>query len=205
MLQKTLRLRFNMYLQGFQRSAEYALRVVRRRPFSDLIALKRMGLDLETLKTEMQAYLTREGMTVFYGYSRSMDSPTQVYWDIENHPDFREFLDAGRRAGAKLIVFYHRAFSLDAIDEALDHIEDSDLPRDEKRSFESRLRELQAYEGFTCAIELSFDIDGRVYLFEIRTEWYEALNDLLAEIDAATEDVEDNEDHGPISGYFSKN
>jgi hypothetical protein len=164
-----------------------------------------MGLDLETLKAEMQAYLAREGMTVFYGYSRSIDSPTQVYWDIENHPDFREFLDAGRRAGAKLVVFYHRAFSLDAIDEALDHIEDSELPRDEKRSFENRLRELQAYEGFTCAIELSFDLDGRVYLFEIRTEWYEALNDLLAEIDAATEDVEDDEDQGPISGYFSKN
>ncbi|HEX4229489.1 MAG TPA: hypothetical protein VHZ07_12530 [Bryobacteraceae bacterium] len=167
--------------------------------------MKRMGLDLETLKAEMQAYLAREGMTVFYGYSRSIDSPTQVYWDIENHPDFREFLDAGRRAGAKLVVFYHRAFSLDAIDEALDHIEDSELPRDEKRSFENRLRELQAYEGFTCAIELSFDLDGRVYLFEIRTEWYEALNDLLAEIDAATEDVEDDEDQGPISGYFSKN
>ncbi|HWF45381.1 MAG TPA: hypothetical protein VG168_00125 [Bryobacteraceae bacterium] len=172
---------------------------------SDLIALKRMGLDLETLKAEMQAYMAREGMTVFHGYSRSVDSPAHVYWDIENHPDFREFLEAGRRAGAKLVVFYHRAFSLDAIDEALDHIEDSELPRDEKRSYESRLRELQAYEGFTCAIELSFDLDGRVYLFEVRTEWYEALNDLLAEIDAATEDLEDDEDQGPISGYFSKN
>jgi hypothetical protein len=164
-----------------------------------------MGLDLETLKAEMQAYLDRESMTVFHGYSRTIDSPAQVYWDVENHPDFREFIDAGRRAGAKLIVFYHRAFSLDAIDEALDHIEDSELPREEKRSYENRLRELQAYEGFTCAIELSFDLDGRVYLFELRTEWYEALNDLLAEIDAATEEVEDDEDHGPISGYFSKN
>ena len=153
----------------------------------------------------MQTYLASEGITVFHGYSRALDSPAQVYWDVENHPDFREFLQVGRLAGAKMFVFYHRAFSLDAIDEALDHIEDSELPRDEKRSFENRLRELQAYEGFTCAIELSFDLDGRVYLFELRTEWYEALNDLLAEIDAATEDVEDDEDPGPISGYFSKN
>lgn len=164
-----------------------------------------MRLDLETLKAEMQAYMGAEGMTVFHGYSRNMDSPAQVYWDTENHPDFREFLEAGRRAGAKLFVFYNRAFSLDPIDEALDHLEDSDLSRDEKRNFESRLRELQPYEGFTCEIELSFYLEGRVYLFELRTEWYEALNDVLAEIDAATEEIEDDEDHGPISGYFSKN
>ncbi|MGC2658618.1 MAG: hypothetical protein WA324_11735 [Bryobacteraceae bacterium] len=164
-----------------------------------------MGLDLESLKAEMQAYLQHEGIIVFHGYSRSLDSPAQVFWDVDNHPDFREFLDVGRRAGAKMVIFCHRAFSLDAIDEALDHIEESDLPREEKRNFENRLRELQAYEGFTCALELSFDLGERVYVFELRTEWFEALNDLLSEIDAATEETEDDQDHGPISGYFSKN
>jgi hypothetical protein len=164
-----------------------------------------MGLDLERLKAEMQAYLDQQGIPVFYGYSRLIDSLVQVYWDVDRHPDFREFLTCGQRAGAKLVVFYHRAFSLDQIDEALDHLEDSNLTRDEKRNFENRLRELQAYEGFTCAIELSFDLEGRVYLYEMRTQWYEAMNDILAEIDAATEEPDDDDDPGPIAGYFSKN
>jgi hypothetical protein len=163
-----------------------------------------MALDLEALRAEMQAYLEDQGMAVFYGYSRLIDSPVQVYWDVERHPDFREFLEAGRHAGAKLVVFYHRAFALDQIDEALDRLEESDLTREEKRNYELRLRELQAYEGFTCAIELSFDLEGRVYLFEVRTEWFQSLNDVLNEIEAVTEEEEDD-DHGPIGGYFSKN
>jgi hypothetical protein len=164
-----------------------------------------MGVDLETLKTEIQAYLDQEGMPVFHGYSRLLDSVIPVFWDVQRHPDFRQFVGTARRAGAKLIVFSHRPFSLDQIDEALDTLEDSDLARDEKRTFENRLRELQAYEGFTCAIELSFDMEGRVYVYEMRTEWYEAMTDIVAEIEAATGDLEDGGDQDSISGFFSKN
>ena len=69
-----------------------------------------------------------------------------------------------------------------------------------------RLRELRAYDGFTCAIELSFDENGRVFMFELRTDWYEEFSDLLDEIDSAIPHAEDDEpDEGPIGGYFSKN
>jgi len=37
---------------------------------------------------------------------------------------------------------------------------------------------LRAYEGFTCALELSFDLQARVYLFNLRAEWYEEYLDL---------------------------
>ena len=40
-------------------------------------------------------------------------------------------MEAGRKAGAKLIVFAHEAFSLDEIDEALDQLEDSSLALEE--------------------------------------------------------------------------
>src|SRR5579859_4139686 len=117
-----------------------------------------MATDLETLRTEIEGYLEGIGVPVFHGFRRIGDSPGQVYWDTERHADFREFIEAGRRAGAKLIVFAHEAFSLDEIDEALDQLEDSRLAREEKQIFEKRLRELQAYEGFTCSLELSFDL-----------------------------------------------
>ena len=162
-----------------------------------------MAVDLETLRIEVEAYLQQNGLPVFYGCSRVIDSPLQVHWDVETHPDFREFIDAGRKGGAKLVVFAHQAFSLDETDEALDQLEDSKLGWEEKHNFETRLRELQRYEGFTCLVELSFDIDGRIYIYEVRTEWYQSLTDILAELDAAAEMEEDDDD--PIPGYFSRN
>ncbi|MBV9301023.1 MAG: hypothetical protein JOY62_07265 [Acidobacteriaceae bacterium] len=163
-----------------------------------------MAVDLETLKTQIEDYLQEVGVAVFHGRSRIIDSPLQVYWDVSAHPNFREFIEAGRKAGAKLVVFAHQAFSLDEIDEALDQLEDSKLGWEEKHNFETRLRELQSYEGFTCLVELSFDIDSRIYIYEMRTEWYQSLTDIIAELDAAAE-LEEDEDQGPMPGYFSRN
>jgi hypothetical protein len=162
-----------------------------------------MALDLETLRAEIQTYLEASDIPVFFGYHRTVDPMAQIAWDVETHPDFREFIAAGRKAGAKLMVFTHLAFSLDQIDEALEQLEASDLTREEKRNFEARLKQLQAYEGFTCLVELSFTLQSEVYVFELRTEWYNSLNDILAELDIATE--EDPEDNDPLGGYFSKN
>ncbi len=163
-----------------------------------------MALDLETLRAEIKAYFDDSGIAVFHGYRRAVDTLNYVYWDIETYPHFTDFLSVGRKAGARLFVFHHRAFSLDQIDEALDQLEDSDLSREEKRNFENRLRQLQAYEGFTCAVELSFTVDSQTYVYELHTEWYQALNDILAELEALAEEQEERDD-GTLGGYFSNN
>lgn len=163
-----------------------------------------MATDLETMKTEILAYLGEVRLPVFYGYPGFSDPAEQIFWDTEHQADFRKFLQVAQSAGAKLIIFHHRAFSLDQIDEALDHLEDSDLTREEKRNFESRLRELQPYEGFTCSLELSFVLDGRTYVYERNTEWYRNLQDVLSEIEAVTGEDVDDSDEG-IGGYFSNN
>ncbi len=175
-----------------------------RLPGCEFDRVKRMAQDLETLRTEMEAYLKQYGIAVFHGYHRMVDSMNQVLWDTGRHPDFREFLQTAREAGVRLIVFNHRAFSLDQVDEALDELEDADLLREEKRSYENRLRQLQAYEGFTCSVELSFTADGRLYSFESHTDWYEAFTDILGELDAAAQEHEDEPDDS-IGGYFSNN
>src|SRR3954452_12576706 len=153
-----------------------------------------MALDLESLRGEIQSYLDASDIPVFFGYHRTIDALTQIAWDVESHPDFRDFIAAGRKAGAKLIVFTHIAFSLDQIDEALDQLEQSDLTREEKRNFEGRLRQLQAYEGFTCSLELSFTLENSTYTFDLHTDWYNSLNDILAELDFATDDEEDGDE-----------
>lgn len=163
-----------------------------------------MALDLETLRLELQTYLAELGVPVFYGYSQVADTLGHVYWDTEGHPDFREFLQVAQRAGAKLFVFHHKSLAQTELDEASEYLDDAELTRDERRQYENRIRELQAYEGFTCSLELSFEIDGRVYMYELSTEWYQALSELLAELEEASNEAED-EGEGPITGYFSNN
>ena len=50
---------------------------------------------------------------------------------------------------------------------------------DERRTLELRLNEMRAYEGFICQIEMSFDHAQRTYVFDIRTDWFEELNNLI--------------------------
>ena len=164
-----------------------------------------MALDLESLRTAIQAHLLESGIPVFYGYHRMLDTMAQVSWDTDRHPDYQEFLATARSAGAKLIVFNYDAFSLSRIDEALEELEDCEFPREEKRNYELRLRQLEAYEGFTSSLQLSFALDNRVYLFELHTEWFDALADILGEIEAALEEREDEEEQGPLGRYFSNN
>lgn len=163
-----------------------------------------MAQDLETLRADIQAYFDDSGLAVFHGYDRAIDTMDHVAWDTVRYPDFRDFLSAGQKAGATLFVFHQEAFSLDRVDEALDQLEESDFTREEKRNYEIRLRQLQPYDGFTCSLELSFSLEGRLYVYEAHTDWYQALNEILSELETTFEEEEDEGD-GPIAGYFSKN
>ncbi|HZS56380.1 MAG TPA: hypothetical protein VFA65_18385 [Bryobacteraceae bacterium] len=162
-----------------------------------------MAVDLETLRTEIMADLKSSGMAVFHASHRALDPLNQIFWDVERHPDFRAFIAVAQQAGAKLISFHHHALSVDQIDEALDQLEDSDFTREEKRHYETRLKKLRDYEGFTCSVEVSFSLESKVYVFEVHTDWYASLNDILAELEAANE--EEDEEDGSLGGYFSNN
>ena len=104
-----------------------------------------------------------------------------------------------------MIVFHHRQFGQDYIDDAMERLEAAELPPEDRRALERRLNALRGYEGFTCLLELSFDHQGRVYYFSLRTEWYEDLLDILDEIDASDPDQEEEEGEEPMGGYFSRN
>lgn len=163
-----------------------------------------MKPNLDVLRPEIEMYLEESGVAVFYGYSRSLESAPAVYWDCEQFPDYRLFVQAARAAGAKLMVFHQREFFSEQVDEALEKLHTCELPPQEARQLEERLNELRAYEGSVCAIELSFDHEGRVYLFDLRTEWYDEFSEIQDEIHLLVPDP-DEEDDSPISGYFSRN
>jgi hypothetical protein len=164
-----------------------------------------MRPNLNTLRGEIQEYLDSRNMVVFRSYPRSEPENQvrdAVYWDSEQHPDYRQFIEAAAAAGARLVTVHTREFTPDILDRALEHLSDSDLERDERRALEIRLNELRAYEGFTCQIELSFDHAQRTYIFDIRTDWFEELNDLVEHME---DFPDDEEDENPLGGYYSNN
>ena len=165
-----------------------------------------MKPNLDTLKSEIEEHLGAEGLAIFHGYSRLTDSIPLVLWDSEKYPDYKLFVKTALASGAKMLILNQRHLNSDTLDDALEQLAVSDLPTDEQRTFERRLKELRAYEGFTCSLELSFDYQARVYMFDVQTEWYEELNNLLEDLEFLdSDDDEDEADEPPIGNYFSKN
>ncbi|MCZ2146401.1 MAG: hypothetical protein LC126_01330 [Bryobacterales bacterium] len=167
-----------------------------------------MKPNLDTLKTEIPEYLHSKGLAIFQGFVNELHEQKLVFWDIDLEPDYRMFVECAVRAEVHLIVFNHRKFQRQMVDDAMERLEDTDLPREELRAMERRLKELRSFDGFTCAIELAFEIQDRFYIYDQRTEWYEELLDLMDQIDSATAlgDLDDDEeDEDTEGGYFSRN
>jgi hypothetical protein len=164
-----------------------------------------MKQNLDALKNEIADYLASRGFAVFYGQARG-DEGRGLYWDAAHYPDFRGFLAVAETLGVKLIVFHHRVFTAAALDGAFEELEEADVPAEERLPLERRLRELRVYQGLTAVIELSFDYDGRTYLYEIESDWYRQFMDTLDEIESYF--PEENEEEGgqdSFGGYFSRN
>ena len=163
-----------------------------------------MSLNLDELKIEVLKYMEAEGFVVFHGYSRLADADSFVAWDTDRLSDYHVFLGAAKKAGVAMVVYHFREFSAAHLEDVEDRLEDSEVTVEERRGIERRVRELHNYEGFTCALELSFDYQGRVYLFNLRSEWYDDYLDLVEELDAAMPD-DDEDDGGSMGDYYSKN
>lgn len=162
-----------------------------------------MKLNLDSLRAEIESYLETRGLIVFHSHPRTGDTSSSVYWDTERYPDYKQFLSAAELSGTKMVAIHAREFNEDILDDALDHAASANLPRDERRAIELRLKEMRGYLGFTCQIELSFDLVPRVYVFDLRTEWFDDLNDLLDRVDDAQHKHDGDSPMG--GGYFSKN
>jgi hypothetical protein len=164
-----------------------------------------MRPNLDTLHSEILQHLEARGMAVFRSYPRTEAEGSvtgAIVWDSENHPDYREFVEAAWAAGVRMVTLYAREFTSDIVETALIHLSETEMERDEHRVLDSRLNEMRAYEGFTCQIELSFDHAQHTYVFEVRTEWFDELNELVERIE---DSYQDEGDENPLSGYYSNN
>src|SRR3954451_14009180 len=164
-----------------------------------------MKLNLDSLKSDILSYLKDNRFITFHAFSRSLHGMPEVDWDTRRYPDFKEFLSVAKELDTRLIVFHHREFASDIIDRAIDDLGSSGFDYEDQRVYEQRLRELSVYEGFTCLIELSFDYEDTLYLFELRTEWFTELTQILDQLTISDDDSDDGPETDPLGGYYSKN
>lgn len=164
-----------------------------------------MDLNLDTIRREILGYLDEAGFAVFHSSPGTLDGGSSlVLWDTKRHPDYQMFLDVARKTGIKLILFGSREFEASDTEELIEQLDASEIPRDEQREYRSRLRDLRGYEGQTCALELAFDYNQRLYVYELQPDWYEEFLELDEEIVSRVADDEMDDDE-PLGGYFSKN
>ena len=163
-----------------------------------------MDLNLDTLKREILDYLESRDLAVFRSTPGTLEDPQMVLWDTEHYPDYRMFLDTAIKTGVKMILFATREFEAGDIDDLLEQIEDLEMDRERQREYQARMRKLRIYEGVTCSLELAFNHDSRLYVYELQPDWYEEFLSIEDEIAASiTEDELDEGDS--LGGYFSKN
>ena len=163
-----------------------------------------MDLNLDTLKREILEYLDSTGFVVFHSHPGGLEGTPLVTWDTERYPDYQMFLDTARKIGCKMILFASRDFDESEVDEALEQLEESDFPADDRMELERRVRAVRGYEGATCSLELAFDHHARMYVYELRPDWYE---EFLAMCDDITSHlpVQEEEDDGSLGGFYSNN
>lgn len=164
-----------------------------------------MDLNLDTLKREILEYLDTAGFAVYHGSPGGLEGMPMVLWDTERHPDYQMFLDVAQKCGTKLVVFASAEFDATEIDELLHQLDESELSREDRREYESRLRPIRAYGGITCTLELAFDYHNRLYVYELQPDWYEEFVGIEEEILALVAGDEDPDSDDSLGGYFSNN
>jgi hypothetical protein len=169
--------------------------------------MSRLRNDLAALRDEIHDYLKSRNFTVFHGQPRIEEGSPGIFWDTSSYPDFRQFLEVAREAEVKIIHTAQRELTSGIIDAVVDDLGATELPRDEQEELRERLEGARPYAGFLCAVEVSFDHEGRTYVYLARTPWFEDFIDAAREVGAALEDFDPDEDDDESSmpPYFTKN
>ncbi len=166
-----------------------------------------MDINLDTLKEEILAYLGASSFAVFRSYPGGLEGMSLICWDCERFPDYRMFLETAQKLNVQLILLAAREFQDSELEEEVEALDAAELPRDERRDFDIRLAKYRQFTGQTCSLELAFDFNSRMYVYEVHPDWYDEfveLSDEIAEV-LEVEDAGEDEEDGGMGGFYSNN
>lgn len=161
-----------------------------------------MEKNLERLAADIDKHLHAESFIVYRCMSRMNEKREIVFWDRDRQPDVRQFLECAQQMGVRLVHFHERSFDASQKEMALEILEEAELPREERRDMERRIQAMSKYEGKLCAVELSFDFEGRIYMYAVETEWFAEWEAILDELEAAGPEMDGEDRYG---GFYSNN
>ena len=64
---------------------------------------------------------------------------------------------------------------------------------------------MRIFEGVTCSLEMAFDYNARLYVFEVQPDWYDDFCAIEEEVMAHLTGEEPDTDGDSMGGYFSNN
>jgi hypothetical protein len=161
-------------------------------------------MNLDSLRSEIETHLQKNGFILFRGAHRETDSILEIRWDTIRYPNYKDFLDAAKALDIKLIVLHHEEFTAEILEHVIEDLPSSGMDYEDQRTLENRLRELTMYDGFTCEIQISFDYNQSTYMFDLRTDWFREISDLMDQLDVAGGESDEDDDE-TLGGYYSKN
>ena len=164
-----------------------------------------MDLNLETLKGEILNYLAASEFAVFRSFSGGLEELPVISWDTERFPDYRLFLEAAQKVGQKLVLFASREFEEIEIEEALEGIEEAAINRDEQRDLERRVKGARKHAGETCTLEMAFDHNSHLYVYEVQPDWYEEFLETCDEITTMLPVGDGGDSEDGLGGFYSNN
>jgi hypothetical protein len=167
-----------------------------------------VDIDLDNLKTEILDYLHASEFAVFRSAPGTLDAMSLIEWDTEAVPDYRQFLDAARKAGKQMIFFSFREFEESEVDEAIEDLKSLDLPREERRSIEKKLLDGRRHIGSICYLELAFEHNAHFYVYGAQPDWHAEFVEANDEVLAMMPDDDDpfgGDSENLGGGYYSNN
>ena len=163
--------------------------------------------DLDRLKGEVLDYLRAAGLPIYYSFGMPGEEGF-AYWDTEQYPDWRQFTDVAREAGARMFLFSSRQLAdeeLIGARETLAEVEMADNDREDAGDF---LDTLRPNVGRVAWLRIAWQQDGRRFAYERIAAWYEKFLDLVDEIGESLPELsEEEEDDAPggRGGFYSLN
>ena len=164
-----------------------------------------MDLNLENLKGEILDYLAASEFGVFRSHSGGLEGMHVITWDTDRFPDYRMFLETAQKVGQKLILFASRELEEIEIEEALEGIEEASVNRDEQRDLERRVRSARKHAGETCSLEMAFDHNSHLYVYELQPDWYEEFLETCDEITTMLPVGDGGDSEDGLGGFYSNN
>jgi hypothetical protein len=164
-----------------------------------------MDLNLETLKAEILDYLAASDFAVFRSFPGGLEELPVISWDTERFPDYRMFLETAQKVGQKMILFASRELEEIEVEEALEGIEETAVSREEQRDLERRVRSARKHTGETCTLELAFDYNSHLYVYEAQPDWYEEFMETCDEITTMLPVSDSGDSEDGLGGFYSNN